>query len=102
MNINDRAKVKLTERGLKVFMHYAETTATACKMTKQQVMSTCGYVESDRSLEVAMWDLMYIFGQAHYMGSAPCFVDNHVIERLHDKIVVLDFKSGIGKARCQA
>ena len=24
------------------------------------------------------------------------------IERLHDKIVVLDFKSGIGKARCQA
>lgn len=49
MNINDRAKVKLTERGLKVFMHYVDTTATACKMTRQQVMSTCGYVESERS-----------------------------------------------------
>ena len=52
MNINDRAKVKLTERGLKVFTHYAETTATACKMTKQQVMNTCGYVESERTIEV--------------------------------------------------
>ena len=27
MNINDRAKVKLTERGLKVFTHYEVTDA---------------------------------------------------------------------------
>lgn len=61
MNINDRAKVKLTERGLKVFTHYAETTATACKMTKQQVMNTCGYVESERTYrQSATVEVIYV------------------------------------------
>lgn len=68
-NVNDIARVKLTEKGYSVYNEYVADTHLMNKVDLNSV---------DKILETELWEIMVIFGNYFYVGSTPVFVDNEI------------------------
>ena len=65
INMNDRVRVELTERGAQIAEEHA-LSGECCR--------------SERLYEGSFWEMMYMFGQHCYMGPEPPFMKIPVID----------------------
>lgn len=105
INMNGRVHVNLTDHGYSVLMAYAAETAAKCKMSEASVLrSISGYnPETPKSLNIPLWEILHIFGDAHFMGCSTCFEDNCMSINTANKVGVLEkhnteLMSGLDKA----
>ena len=71
LNINDIVKVKLTEKGRKIYTEY---------YTRYSVggVSKIIKLDADGFFHTELWDIMNIFGSHLYMGAEPMFENNEI------------------------
>lgn len=72
LNINDTVRVKLTEKGKRVYNYYVGLS-NAFDKSKEDI------------LETELWDIAKIFGPMFYVGAEALFENNEII--LIEKIV---------------
>lgn len=86
MNMNDRAKVVLTDLGLEVYRdHFRKAHADAIEVTNpsRQADIYDEYYKDDatrteRVFESSLWNIMNIFGGCLKMGFSVPFKDNEI------------------------
>jgi hypothetical protein len=69
INVNVRCKVKLTKYGKAVLI----------KSGKDWVFQHPSvWDEASQTFTTQLWDLMFIFGEVHYIGNQPSFSNNEI------------------------
>ncbi len=73
VNMNESARVRLTAKGVKVYSDYYRNLDNEYRINfYEYAMSKI----KDGYFQTMLWEIMHIFGHAHYIGNDTCFEGN--------------------------
>ncbi len=83
MNVNDKVRVELTEKGLEVYRQHHQKFCDAVPLNTLPWFSEQAK-RTEPVLEVQLWDLMHLFGSEMHAGAEILFKCNE-IEVIHEE-----------------
>ena len=76
-NVNDKIKVKLTDRGRRILKHHIIEGNKLCGLNEDFVPS-CYQEDKEGYIYPQLWDFMNIFGH-YFANGAPLVIENNRI-----------------------